>query len=94
MRTNQKPPRYGDCDNFNMISYTESFRNLQQSHRTIQIQVTCRTRKFELDFSMSAPVQSSVHRNGTYPTLKTFLCFFNYQSFEGVEAPEGCENVA
>ncbi len=38
---------------------------------------------------MSAPVRSSEHRNGTYPTLKTFLRFFNYQSFEGVEAPEG-----
>ncbi len=28
---------------------------------------------------------------GTYPTLKTFSHFFNYRSFEGVEAPEGCE---
>jgi hypothetical protein len=28
----------------------------------------------------------------SYP--KTFLCFFNYRNFEGVEAPEGCENVA
>jgi hypothetical protein len=43
---------------------------------------------------MSAPVGSSVHRNGTYPNLKTLLRFFNYQSFEGVDAPEGCKNVA
>ncbi len=50
--------------------------------------------KFELECSMSAPVRSSVHRNGTYPTLKTFLRFFIYRSFEGVEAPEGCKNVA
>jgi hypothetical protein len=74
------------------ISYTESFRDLQQSYRDVQ--QSFRTRDFELECSISAPVRSSVHRNGTYPTLKTFPHFFNYRSFEGVEAPEGCENVA
>ncbi len=47
--------------------------------------------------SDSAPVRSSVHRNGTYPNnpiLKSFLGFFNYRRFKGVEALEGCENVA
>jgi hypothetical protein len=29
-----------------------------------------------------------------YPILKTFPRFFNNRSFEGVEAPEDCENVA
>ncbi len=64
-------------------------RDLQQSNRTIQ--ESYRTRKFELECSISesAPVPSSVHWNGTYPTLKTFLRFFDYRSFEGVEAPEG-----
>ncbi len=55
------------------ISYTESYWNLQQSYPTIQL--CCRTRKFELECSISAPVRSSIHRNGTYPTLKTFLRF-------------------
>ncbi len=74
------------------ISYTESYRDLQQSYQDVQ--ESYQTRDFELECSISAPVQSSVHRNGTYPTLKTFPLFFNYRSFEGVEAPEGCENVA
>ncbi len=69
-----------------------SYRDLQQSYRSIQ--ESYRTRKFELECSISAPVRSSVHWNGTYPTLKTFLRFFNYRSFKGVEAPEGCKNVA
>ena len=77
---------------YRIISYTESYRDLQQSYRDVQ--ESYRTRDFELECSISAPVRSSVHRNGTYPTLKTFPCFFNYRSFEGVEAPEGCENVA
>ncbi len=71
-----------------VISYTEGYRNLQQSYWTIQL--SYRTRKFHLECSMSAPVWSSVHRNGTYPTLKTFLCFFNYRRFGDAEAPEGC----
>ncbi len=74
------------------ISYTESYQDLQQSDRDVQ--ESYRTRDFELECSISAPVRSTIHRNGTYPTLKTFPCFFNYRSFEGVEAPEGCENVA
>ena len=74
------------------ISYTESYRDLPQSYRIVQ--ESFRTRDFELECSISSPVRSSVHRNGTYPTLKTFLRFFIYRSFEGVEAPEGCENVA
>ncbi len=65
--------------------YKKSYRDLQKSYRT---------RDFQLECSISAPVRSSVHRNGTYPTLKTFLRFLKYRSFEGVEAPEGCENVA
>ncbi len=64
---------------------TESYLDLQQSYRI---------RNFELECFISAPVRSSVHRNGTYPILKPFPRFFNYRSFEGVEAPEGCENVA
>ncbi len=36
-----------------------------------------RTRKFHLDCSMTPPIRGSVHRNGTYPTLKTFLRVFN-----------------
>jgi hypothetical protein len=75
-----------------IISYTESYRDLQQSYRDVQ--ESYRTRDFELECCIAAPVRSSVHRNGTYHTLKTFLRFFNYRSFEGVEAPEGCENVA
>jgi hypothetical protein len=74
------------------ISYTEKYRDLQQKYRDVQEKY--RTRDFELECSRSAPVRSCVHRIGTYPTLKTFPCFFNYRSFEGVEAPEGCENVA
>ena len=75
-----------------LLPMTESYRDLQQSYRDVQ--ESYRTRDFELECSISAPVRSSVHRNGTYPTLRTFLRFFNYRSFEGVEAPEGCENVA
>ncbi len=75
-----------------LISHTESYRNLQQSYQTIQL--SYRTRKFHLEWSLFAPVRSSVHWNGTYPNLKTFLCFFNYRRFRGAEAPEGCENVA
>jgi hypothetical protein len=70
------------------ISYTESYRDLQESYQAIQL--CYRTRKFELEYSISAPVRSSVHRNRTYPTLKTFLRFLSYRSFEGVEAPKGC----
>jgi hypothetical protein len=74
------------------VFYTESYRDLQESYRSIP---ECyRTRKFELEWPISAPVRSSVHRNGIYPTLETFLRFFNYRSFEDVEAQEGCENVA
>jgi hypothetical protein len=75
-----------------VISYPESYGNLQQSYQTIQL--CYRTRKFELECSMSALVRSRVHRNGTYPTLKTSLRLFKYRSFEGVEAQEGCKNVA
>ncbi len=74
------------------ISYTESFRDLQQSYQDVQ--QSYRTRDFELECSISAPVRSSVHRNRTYPTPKTFLRFLNYRSFEGVEALEGCETLA
>jgi hypothetical protein len=74
------------------VSYTENYRDLQQNYRDVQGNYS--TRDFELECSISAPVRSSVHRNGTYPTLKTFPLFLNYRSFEGVEAPEGCENVA
>ncbi len=56
------------------ISYTESYRNLQQSYRTVQL--CYRNRKFKLEYSMSAPVRSSIHWNGTYPTPKTFYRFF------------------
>ncbi len=52
-----------------VISYTESYRDLQQSYRDVQ--QSYRTRNFELECSISAPVRSSVHRNGTHPTLKT-----------------------
>jgi hypothetical protein len=65
--------------------YKESYWSIQESYRT---------GKFELECSMSALVRSSVHWNGIYPTLKTFLRFFIYRSFEGVEAQEGCKNVA
>ncbi len=77
-----------------MISYTEKYRDLQLKYRDVQQKY--RTRDFVLECSISSPVRSSVHRIGTsgYPTLKTFLCFLNYRSLEGVEAPEGCENVA
>ncbi len=74
------------------ISYTEKYRDLQQKYRDVQ--ENYRTRDFVLESSISSPVRSIVLRNGTYPTLKTFLWFLNYRSFEGVEAPEGCENVA
>jgi hypothetical protein len=74
------------------ISYTEKYRDLQQKYRDVQEKYL--TRNFVLECSISSPVRSIVHRNGTYPTLKTFLCFLNNRSFEGVEAPEGCENVA
>ncbi len=74
------------------VSYTESYRDVQESY--LAIQLCYRTRKFELECSISAPVRSSVHWNGTYPTLKTFLPFLNYRTFEGVDAPEGCKNVA
>ncbi len=73
---------------YRTISYTESYRNLQKNYQTVQ--QSYRTRKFELECSMSAPFQSRVHRNRTYPTLKTFLHFYNYRSFEGVDALEGC----
>jgi hypothetical protein len=66
------------CNN-TLVSCTESYRDLQESYLAIQLRY--RTRKFELECSMSAPVRSSVHRNGTYPTLKPFLRFLNYQSF-------------
>jgi hypothetical protein len=46
----------------------------QQSYKTILLDY--RTRKFELEYSISAQVRSSIHWNGTYPTLKTFLRFF------------------
>ncbi len=72
-----------------VISYTESYRDLQQSY--LAIQESYRTRKFELECSISAPVGSSKHRNWTYPTLKKFLRFFNYRSFEGVEAPKAAK---
>jgi hypothetical protein len=74
------------------VSYTESYRDLQESYQTVQ--QSYRTRKFGLACSISAPVRSSIHQNGTYPTLKNFLLFFNDRSFKGVEAPEGCKNVA
>ncbi len=74
------------------ISYTEKYRDLQQKYRDVQEKY--RTRDFVLECSRSAPVRSCVYRIGTYPTLKTFPRFFNYRSFEGVEAPERCENVA
>jgi hypothetical protein len=63
------------------ISYTESYRDLQQSYRATQL--CYRTRKFKLEYSMSAPVRSSVHWNGTYPTLKTSLRFFELSEFRG-----------
>jgi hypothetical protein len=61
------------------ISYTERCQNLQQSYWTIQL--SYRTRKFQLEYSMSAPVRSSVNWNGTHPTLKTFLRFFELSEF-------------
>ncbi len=64
-----------------VISYTESYRDLQESYQAIQL--CYRFRKFKLEYSMSAPVRSSVHRNGTYPTLKTFLRFFKLLEFQG-----------
>ncbi len=63
---------HGFLEKLSAISYTENYRNLQQSYQTIQLIYL--TRKFELEDSMSTPVRRSVHRNGTYPTLKTFLC--------------------
>ena len=74
------------------ISYTVFFRTF--TGFLPNIQVFFRTRRFPLDCSMSYPIRSSVHRNGTYPILKTFLQYLRYRRFEGVEAPEGCENVA
>ncbi len=75
------PPRYA-CKHIHAnISYTENVRDLQQKIRDVQQNV--RTRDFELECSISAPVRSSVHRNGTYPTLKTFLRFFNLSEFRG-----------
>jgi hypothetical protein len=71
-----------------LVSYTENYRDLQQNYRDVQESYL--TRDFELECFISAPVRSSVYWNGTYPTLKTFPRFFIYQSFEGVEAPEGC----
>ncbi len=56
-----------------IVSYTESYRNLQQSYQTLQ--QIYRTWKFKLECSMSALVWSSIHWNWTYPTLKTFLLF-------------------
>ncbi len=73
------------------VSYTESYLDLQQSY--LSVQQSYRTRKFELECSISAPVQSTVHRMG-HTTLKMFLRLFNYRSFEGIEAPEGCESAA
>ncbi len=61
------------------ISYTESYRDLQESYRDLQQSYL--TRNFELECSISAPIRSSIHRNGTYPILKTFPRFFNYRSF-------------
>jgi hypothetical protein len=74
------------------VSCTESYLDLQQNY--LDLQQSYQTQKFKLEWSISAPVQSTVHWNGTHPTLKKFLCFINYQSFEGEGAPEGCENVA
>ncbi len=45
------------------------------------IQLSYLTRKFQLEYSMSAPVRSSVHWNGTHPILKTFLRFFELSEF-------------
>ncbi len=53
------------------VSYTESYQDFQESYWAIHL--CYRTRKFELECSISAPVRSSVHRNGTYPSLKTFF---------------------
>ena len=74
------------------ISYTVFFRTFTGFLPNVQL--FFRTRRFPLDCSMSYPIRSSVHRNGTYPILKTFLQYLRYRRFEGVEAPEGCENVA
>jgi hypothetical protein len=57
-----------------MVSYTESYQDLHESYQAIQL--CYQTRKFKLEYSMSAPVQSSIHQNGPYFTLKTFLRFF------------------
>ncbi len=47
--------------------------------------------KLSLDCSISSLIRSGVLRNGTKPTLKTFLPLFSYWRFEGLGAPERCE---
>ncbi len=63
------------------VSYTKTYRDLQQNYRDVQ--ENYQTRDFVLECSISAPVRSSVHRNGTYPTLKTFPRFFKLSEFRG-----------
>ncbi len=45
---------HGFLGKLSAISYTENYRNLQQSYQTIQL--SYRTRKFELEYPMSAPI--------------------------------------
>ena len=45
------------------------------------------------EYSMSSPIRSFIFGQSYVPIIKTFPRFFFNRSFEGVEPPEGPENV-
>jgi hypothetical protein len=66
---------------------TEIYKKVTKAYKKV-------TELVNSSWNVLSLLRSEVQYIGTgHPTLKTFLRF-NYQSFEGVEAPEGCENVA
>jgi hypothetical protein len=62
------------------------YKNTEMYKKNTELEISC--------WNVLDLLRSEVAYIGSEPTLKTFPHFFNYRSFEGVEAQEGCENVA